>query len=239
MLAMASPPSGPSLPSPGAAGDGPSGTVLSTRMIAGIAGLVTLVVIVCCIGAVLVARGDDDAKPGVSPSTKDSGTSEPVDTTDTPTTQTSTPSPAPTPTPTTDTPSATPSSTTSEPSEPSGSSDSTSSSTTSEPTADFPQTFDGWTRSESATATRAIYRKGEHTLSVMAIRADQVDAYYERLWEEPSKHGEVTCGKLSTSTNFQCVGEVDGVGVLVSSSAETPDEAARILTDLLEAISAA
>ncbi|WP_338748948.1 hypothetical protein [Janibacter alittae] len=101
----------------------------------------------------------------------------------------------------------------------------------------FPDSFGDWTKSDSATDTLAIYRKGDdEALSVVAIPRDQVEGFYDRIWEDTSKHGEITCGKLSTSANYQCVGVVAGHGVLVSGSSETAAETAQILTDLLAAI---
>lgn len=103
----------------------------------------------------------------------------------------------------------------------------------------FPGSFGEWTKSDSATDTLAIYRKGDDALSVVAIPRDQVEGFYDRIWEDTSKHGDITCGKLSTSSNYQCVGVVDGNGVLVSGSSETAAETAEILTDLLAAIAEA
>lgn len=104
----------------------------------------------------------------------------------------------------------------------------------------FPASFGEWTKSDSATDTLAIYRKGDdEALSVVAIPEDQVDGFYDRIWEDTSKHGDITCGKLSTSANYQCVGVVNGNGVLVSGSSDTAAETAQILTELLAAMAEA
>lgn len=191
-----------------------------------------------------MARDDDDT------SATESMTSPSSESTSAPSSTSTTSSPTSTTSPTTSSTST--SSTTSAPSSTSATSSPDGSATTSSPTSTpasttgpipsvaFPDSFGEWTKSDSATDTLAIYRKGEdEALSVVAIPRDQVDGFYDRIWEDPSKHGDITCGKLSTSANHQCVGVVDGNGVLVSGSSETAAETAQILTDLLAAIAAA
>lgn len=204
--------------------------------------MVVLVIVLCCIGGVLVARDDDTGATESMTSPSSESTSAPSSSSST-SSSTSTSS--------TTTSSTSTSSTTSTPSTPSATSSPGGSATASSPTSTpasttgpipsvaFPDAFGEWTKSDSATDTLAIYRKGDDALSVVAIPRDQVDGFYDRIWEDTSKHGDITCGKLSTSANHQCVGVVDGNGVLVSGSSETAAETAQILTDLLAAIAAA
>lgn len=198
-----------------------------------LAGVVVLVIILCCVGGILLISGDDEpdesaTSPSPLPTSTTSTTTQPSSSTTRPSSTTSS----------TTRPSSTTSSTTSTSTGPATSS---LSSTASEPVGvaevDFPDGFDGWTKSDSATKTSAIYRKGDDVLSAVAISGSQVDAYYERIWSDTSKHGDVVCGKLSTSANYQCAGAAeDGAGVLVSGSAETAEETASVLAGLLAAI---
>lgn len=253
MHVMAYPPTGstPSPPSGGAgSGQPPGGSWqeerpdpeppprkhLTTGVLAGVAGVVLVVLVLCCVGGVLAVR-DDESEPSessTSPSETRSSTGTSTTTSSTSSSTSSTTSTSPSSTTTsssTTTPSTSAtSSTTSPPS---------ASSTGPIPTVAFPDSFGEWTKSDSATDTLAIYRKGEAALSVVAIPRDQVDGFYDRIWEDTSKHEDITCGKLSTSSNYQCVGVVDGNGVLVSGSSETAAETAQILTDLLAAIAEA
>lgn len=232
MHVMAYPPSGPGLLPRWQAG----------RTVAVIAALVALVVLLCCIGGILALRGDDEPDAAGSPSAPSStgesttstsrSSSSSTSSTSSSTTESSSSTDSETSTAATSTQSPSKSSDEQSP-EPSGTSPATV------PEVTFPNSFDGWSKSESETPSLALYRKGDQVLSVIVIPPDQVNAFYERLWEEPSTHGDVVCGKLSTSANYQCAGAVDDAGILVSASAETAAETAHILTTLLEAIAAA
>lgn len=222
---------------------------LTGGVLAVVAGVIVLVVLLCCVGGIALFTGDDepeptDTAPGetstsatqspTSTSSSTSSTSETV--TDTESTNTETTDTDPTETETEPSESSEPGES-GEPSE-GGDTDAPSPSTPGlAPSVTFPDSFGEWTKSDSASDTLAIYRKGEdEALSVVTIPRDQVEGFYDRIWEDTSKHDEVTCGKLSTSANYQCVGVVDGNGVLVSGSSETAAETAEILTALLAAI---
>ena len=224
----------------------------SVGVLAAVAGFTVILLVACCAGGILIFTGDDDASQGESPdpSTTSSSAST-TSTSSSTTTSSSTSSSSSTSETTSETGSESP-----EESESEGSDDVAEESLpeTSSPSHDdadesgepsdsgttasvnFPESFDGWTRNDSATSTSAIYRKDDYVLSAVAISGDQVDSYYERIWSDTSRHDDIVCGKLSTSANYQCAGAEDGSGVLVSGSAETAEETAQILAALLEEI---
>lgn len=219
----------------------------SVGVLAAVAGFTVILLVACCAGGILIFTGDDDASQGESPdpsttsssastSSTTSSTTTSTSSTSSGTSETSAESPEESESEGSDDVAEESLPETSSPSD--GEADESGEPSDSGTTAsvNFPESFDGWTRNDSATSTSAIYRKDDHVLSAVAISGDQVDSYYERIWSDTSRHDDIVCGKLSTSANYQCAGAEDGSGVLVSGSAETAEETAQILAALLEEI---
>src|SRR5699024_1535213 len=141
---------------------------VTPALLVGVAGVVVIVVALCCIGGFLALR-DSDPDPSESSAEPSSSTTS-SSTTSSRSTSTTTSS-----------------STTSPSGSPSDEATSTSPPTEGDqaPSVTFPDSFSGWTKSDSDSETLAIYRKGKgEALSVVAIPRDQVDSFYDRVWED-------------------------------------------------------
>ncbi len=178
-----------------------------TGLIAAIIGAVVLVLLVCCIGGVFLFAndGDDDGGP-----TDQTTTSETTESTTESTTE-----------PTSET--------TTEPTSESSSSDGAAG----DP--EFPDSFDGWKKMTSSSASLASYRKGADFFTAMSTNTDLMSGY-ENVWGDVTKIEDVSCGTPSGSSNFQCAGMKDGSTILISSSYSTAKETADVLKELRNAL---
>ncbi len=177
-------------------------------IVAAIAVGIVLVLAVCCLGgAFLVTREDDE--PEQTPTTEPSEESSTEPTTESSSDSTTEPPAGPT---------------TAEPEEPLPSP---------EGMVPFPASFGGWDNLSSEPGTTiAIFTKGEESFNVLSSTHATVETY-EDLWEDPHRHGRLSCGKRVGAATVSCAVAAHDTTYYASSSDLTEEELADAVGTML------